>query len=75
AMQDLAASALKGRTVILITHDPLEAARLAHHAQLMRADGLHPLPLPVSAPPRALSDPATLTAQAALYARLMQVAA
>ena len=75
AMQDLAATLLRGRTVILITHDPLEAARLAHHAHLMRADGLHLLPLPDSAPPRALSDPATLRAQAALYAQLMQAAA
>lgn len=74
-MQDLAARLLMGRTVILITHDPLEAARLAHHAHLMQADGLHPMPLPASPPPRALSDPATLAAQADLYARLMQVAA
>jgi putative hydroxymethylpyrimidine transport system ATP-binding protein len=75
AMQDLAAKLLHGRTVILITHDPLEAARLAHHAHLMQSDGLHPLPLPPTIPPRALSDPATLTAQAALYAHLMQAAA
>ena len=75
AMQALAASLLHGRTVILITHDPLEAARLAHHAHLMQGDGLHPLPLPATLPPRALSDPATLTAQADLYARLMQAAA
>ena len=74
-MQDATATLLRGRTVILITHDPLEAARLAHHAHLMRTDGLHPLPLPATAPPRALSDPATLSAQADLYARLMQVPA
>jgi hypothetical protein len=53
----------------------LEAARLAHQAHLMQGDGLHPLPLPATPPPRALSDPATLTAQADLYARLMQGAA
>lgn len=75
AMQVLAATLLHGRTVILITHDPLEAARLAHHAHLMQGDGLHPLPLPATMPPRALSDPATLRAQANLYARLMQAAA
>ena len=75
AMQDLAARLLQGRTVILITHDPLEAARLAHQARLMQGDGLHPLPVPATPPPRALSDPATLTAQADLYARLMQGAA
>jgi putative hydroxymethylpyrimidine transport system ATP-binding protein len=74
-MQDATATLLRGRTVILITHDPLEAARLAHHAHLMRTDGLHPLPMPATAPPRALSDPATLSAQADLYAQLMQVPA
>jgi putative hydroxymethylpyrimidine transport system ATP-binding protein len=72
AMQDLTARLLAGRTVILITHDPLEAARLAHHAHLMQPQGLQPLPLPASPPPRALSDPQTLRAQADLYARLMQ---
>jgi putative hydroxymethylpyrimidine transport system ATP-binding protein len=75
AMQSLAAILLHGRTVILITHDPLEAARLAHHAHLMQGDGLHPLPVPATAPPRALSDPTTLSAQGKLYARLMQAAA
>jgi putative hydroxymethylpyrimidine transport system ATP-binding protein len=75
AMQDLTATLLQGRTVILITHDPLEAARLAHHAHLMRAGGLHPVALPQTAPPRALSDPATLAAQADLYALLMQAEA
>jgi putative hydroxymethylpyrimidine transport system ATP-binding protein len=75
AMQALAATLLQGRTVILITHDPLEAARLAHHAHLMRADGLYPLPLPATVPPRALADPATLSAQAELYTRLMQAVA
>jgi putative hydroxymethylpyrimidine transport system ATP-binding protein len=75
AMQALAATLLAGRTVILITHDPLEAARLAHHAHLMQGDGLYPLPLPTTVPPRALSDPATLSTQAELYTRLMQAAA
>ena len=75
AMQDLAAHLLQGRTVVLITHDPLEAARLAHHAHLIRTRGLRPLPLPPTLPPRPLSDPATLTAQADLYARLMQATA
>jgi len=70
-MQDLAAEVLQGRTVILITHDPLEAARLATTAWLMRATGTAPISLPATAPPRALSDPATLHAQAGLYRQLM----
>ncbi|WP_330451096.1 ATP-binding cassette domain-containing protein [Paracoccus marcusii] len=36
-MQDLAARHLAGRTVILITHDLLEAARLCHAAFLLDA--------------------------------------
>lgn len=74
-MQDLAAQALTGRTVILITHDPLEAARLCHRAHLLTARGIVPLPLPPSPTPRALDDPQVLAAQAALFAALMPCAA
>ncbi len=70
-MQDLAAEVLTGRTVILITHDPLEAARLATRAWLLAPSGAAPLDLPATAAPRPLSDPATLAAQADLYRRLM----
>ena len=71
AMQDLAARMLTGRTVVLITHDPLEAARLATRGYLMSTGGAMPLVLPAEPAPRALSDPATLSAQAALYRHLL----
>ncbi|TJZ83918.1 ATP-binding cassette domain-containing protein [Paracoccus hibiscisoli] len=71
-MQDLAARHLAGRTVILITHDPLEAARLCHRAVLIGPAGSRALPLPATAPPRALDDPAVLAAQAALFATLVR---
>ncbi|MCX8102740.1 MAG: ATP-binding cassette domain-containing protein, partial [Geminicoccaceae bacterium] len=35
-LQDLAARLLAGRTVLLVTHDPLEAMRLAHHVVMLR---------------------------------------
>ena len=35
-LQDLAAELLVGRTVVLITHDPLEALRLGHRIHIMR---------------------------------------
>ena len=70
-MQDLAARALQGRCVILITHDPLEAARMASRAYLLGRAGAQSVALPDTPPPRALSDPATLQTQAALYHRLM----
>lgn len=74
-MQDLAARHLAGRTVILITHDPLEAARLCHAAFLLDARGTRPLALPATPTPRALDDPQVLAAQAALFRSLMLCAA
>lgn len=71
-MQDLAARHLAGRTVILITHDPLEAARLCHRAILIGPAGSRALPLPAGPTPRALDDPAVLAAQAALFATLVR---
>ncbi|MFN3525680.1 MAG: ATP-binding cassette domain-containing protein [Paracoccus sp. (in: a-proteobacteria)] len=70
AMQDLAAVMLAGRTVILITHDPLEAARLGDRAYLIAPSGSRPLPLPAGPAPRPISDPEVLAAQAALFAAL-----
>ncbi len=35
-LQDLACELLQGRTVLLITHDPLEALRLGHHVYHLR---------------------------------------
>jgi putative hydroxymethylpyrimidine transport system ATP-binding protein len=35
SLQDLAARMLAGRTVLLVTHDPLEAARLGHRIHVM----------------------------------------
>ena len=75
AMQDLAARMLKGRTVILITHDPLEALRLADRAWLMRPDGAEALDLPPAPPPRSYRAPETLHMQARLLARLQGIQA
>ncbi|WP_366653651.1 ATP-binding cassette domain-containing protein [Fodinicurvata sp. EGI_FJ10296] len=69
-MQELAGSLLAGRTVLLVTHEPAEAARLSHAAWLMSATGLEALALPDTAPVRDLEDPDFLQAQAALFARL-----
>jgi len=74
AMQDLAARVLAGRTVILITHDPLEALRLAERAWLLGTDGALALALPDSPAPRDYRAPDLLSAQAALLARLQGVA-
>lgn len=70
AMQDLAAKVLRGRTVILITHDPLEAIRLSDRAWLLGPEGSQRLDLPDSTTPRDYRAPETLAAQAALLTRL-----
>ncbi|MGB1238242.1 MAG: ABC transporter ATP-binding protein [Pseudomonadales bacterium] len=52
-LQDLAASVLKGRTVLFITHDPQEALRLSDQLILLHGDSkLLPLPCPTSEIPR-----------------------
>ncbi|UXI04585.1 ABC transporter ATP-binding protein [Photobacterium sp. TY1-4] len=53
-LQSLAAELLQDRTVLLITHDPQEALRLAHHIYLMSGSPaqLARLAVPQSVPPR-----------------------
>ena len=72
AAQDLAARMLAGRTVLLVTHDPLEALRLGDRVHVMtgRPATLESQPVPDLAPPRDVRDPAVLAAQGELLARL-----
>lgn len=69
-MQDLAFDLLKGRTVLLVTHDPGEAVRLGEQIVLMTENGLRPITAPAPAAPRGVDDPETLEAQGALMALL-----
>ncbi|MEM6482856.1 MAG: ABC transporter ATP-binding protein [Pseudomonadota bacterium] len=71
-MQDLAYSLLAGRTVLLVTHDPGEAARLAHKIVVMSEQGLAELDPPPGEAPRAVDDPEMLAAQGRLMARLRE---
>lgn len=77
-LQGLASTLLAGRTVLLVTHDPLEALRMAHRILVLRpaATGAvaEELPMPSSPPLRAATDPAVLAAQAALLDRLSEAA-
>jgi putative hydroxymethylpyrimidine transport system ATP-binding protein len=71
-LQALAARLLGGRTVLLVTHDPLEALRLGHRIQVMTG---HPARIegviePEGAPPRDLHDPALLARHGELLAWL-----
>jgi len=63
-LQDLAAELLVGRTILLVTHDPLEALRLGHRILVLRSDSggapahmSEPLE-PAGAVPRPADDPA-----------------
>ncbi|WP_448205062.1 ABC transporter ATP-binding protein [Azospirillum sp. sgz302134] len=71
-LQDLAAKALAGRTVLMVTHDPLEALRLGHRIHVMtgRPATIGPALEPPGLPPRPVDDPALLAMQAELLRRL-----
>ncbi len=76
-VQGLAARVLAGRTVLLVTHDPMEACRLADRVLVMSGfPAALSEPLHLSGPtPRAVDDPALLAAQGALLRTLLEGAA
>ena len=69
-MQELAAELLAGRTVLLVTHDPAEAARLGQSILMMTPGGVVQAEAPGGAPARPWDAPGTLAAQARLLALL-----
>lgn len=73
-MQDLAFEMLRGRTVVLVTHDPAEAARLGARIWLMGEKGADAVPVPDGPAIRSVDDPEMLTVQAALLTRMRQAA-
>jgi len=72
ALQEETARLLAGRTVVLVTHDPLEALRMGHEIHVMagRPATLGAAILPPADPPRPLDDPQLLALQAELLGRL-----
>jgi len=73
-LQNLAARMLAGRTVVLVTHDPLEALRLGNRIHVMSG---HPAHLggalvPPGAPPRNVDDSEILGLQGDLLRRLAE---
>lgn len=73
-LQDLAFRLLKGRTVLLVTHSPLEALRLADQLLILGGDPptLTAIDLPDEPPLRAIDDPAVLQKQAELMSLLLE---
>lgn len=74
-MQDLAADLLRGRTVLMVTHDPAEAARLSDRIHVLTEAGLSEAETPALPIPRPVSHPDLLRCQGALLSRLMAGAA
>lgn len=76
-LQDLALLALSGRTVLLVTHDPLEAIRIADRIEVMsgRPARLGETLIPPGTPPRDPGSPELAALYARLMARLTQAAA
>ena len=73
-LQTLAAERLRGRTVLLVTHDPLEALRLGERILVLagKPAQLREATAPAGEPPRDLKAPGIAEAHAALMTRLQE---
>ncbi len=71
-LQDLAAQLLQGRTVVMVTHDPLEALRIGHEIRVLSGTpfSVGPIIAPAGAVPRGPADTALLALQARLIGEL-----
>ena len=71
-LQDLAARLLRGRTVLLVTHDPFEALRLGETVLVLSGmpAELRQAQLPAGTPPRDAADPAVHAAVGPLLRQL-----
>lgn len=72
-LQNLSADLVQGATVLLVTHDPLEALRLGHQIHVMagRPATIGPALVPPGIPPRNPGDPAIACLHAELLERLV----
>ncbi len=73
-MQELTVELLEDRTVLLVTHDPGEAARLGHRIVIMTETGVRDFQPPAAPVPRPVEDMETLRAQGQLLAQLREPA-
>lgn len=74
-LQDLAVRLMAGRTVVLVTHDPLEALRMGHQVRVLTGSPfvVGPAIEPPGPVPRDPADPALLGLQGRLIAELRGV--
>ena len=73
-MQELSSQWLAGRTVLHVTHDPAEAARLGEQIWLLDRDGLQQVATPTAAIARPVDDLETLACQGQLLRLLRELA-
>jgi putative hydroxymethylpyrimidine transport system ATP-binding protein len=73
-LQNLSADLVEGATVLLVTHDPLEALRLGHQIHVMtgRPAAIGPALIPPGKPPRNPGDPVIAALHAKLLDRLVE---
>ena len=71
-MQELAAETLAGRTVLLVTHDPAEAARMGHAITVMLEGGQSTVAPPSTSPIRAYDAPEVFAFQSHLMAMIRE---
>ncbi|MBI3505477.1 MAG: ABC transporter ATP-binding protein [Proteobacteria bacterium] len=71
-LQELAATLLAGRTVVLVTHDPREALRLGHEIRVISGQPatVGPALRPAGTAPRPLDEPALLALETRLIGEL-----
>ena len=74
-MQELAAQWLNGATVLHVTHDPAEAARMGQRIYLLQEQGLTQAKTPKTSVIRPVDDPETLACQGQLLRLLRGQAA
>lgn len=74
-MQELAFELFAGRTVLLVTHDPAEAARMGAKIAILDEWGLRQVQTAKSSPPRKPDARTTLDLQAKLLGQLRKVPA
>jgi len=72
-MQELSSQWLADRTVLHVTHDPAEAARLGEQIWLLDRHGLREIETPTAAIARPVDDPQTLACQGQLLKLLREV--
>ena len=71
-MQELSAQWLEGKTVLHVTHDPAEAARLGQQIFLLQENGLRQVEPPKTNVVRPVDDPTTLSCQGQLLRLLRE---